>query len=282
MFSFACTISQSDYRAMSMVLITIPGDTKREFANMLYEATHGSLKLVIIQKPKQETLYRRAVRFYRRVTWCMFEEIWYAILLRMNRRVRSALEYFRANTVRNTSQTYNAPIMEVESVNSDEVYAALARLSPDLIVVWGSAILETRILATAPQAINLHLGYCPHYRGALANQHAVLRGDFSKIGATIHYINEKPDAGDVISVIPADITKRPKELFCALNDRAIATYVAIAADLHMGKRPTAQPQDVSQGKNFLLKSWTPKMRYELGKKVLAWEARSANNETRYC
>ena len=253
-----------------------------EFAHMLYQKTDGALELVIIQKPKHKTPVQRVIRFYQQVTWRMFGEMWYAILLRLNRRVRAALEYFRENTIRNASDGYMAPTFEVDSVNSDVVYEILKKISPDLLVVWGSTILEPRIIATAKQAINLHLGYCPHYRGALANQHAVLCDDLSKIGATIHYISEKPDAGDIIRVIPADLAKKPKELFCSLNDQAVHAYLAVAADLHMGKQLPTEAQDISQSKNFLLRSWTPSVRYELGKKIIAWEHRAKESETRCC
>ena len=61
-----------------------------------------------------------------------------------------------------------------------------------------------------------------------------------------------------------------------------STYLAVAADLHMGKQLPTEAQDISQSKNFLLRSWTPSVRYELGKKIIAWEHRAKESETRCC
>ncbi len=256
---------------MSIVFITIPGDTKREFVNKLHQQTGGVVELVIIQKPKKKTLTERAIRLYKHSMGHTFGELWYALLLRFNRRVRMALRYFREGSIPISSSTYLPKTIEVDSVNSDEMYALLKKISPTVLMAWGCTILEPRMLQTAKHSINLHFGYCPYYRGALANQYAVLFGDFSKIGATVHYMNEKPDAGDILTVIPANSTLKPKELFRTLNDEAMEAYLRIGISLEKGETLPTEKQDISKSKNFLLKSWTPKRRYELGKKIIAWE-----------
>ncbi|MEX0932307.1 MAG: formyltransferase family protein, partial [Parcubacteria group bacterium] len=121
--------------------------------------------------------------------------------------------------------------------------------------------------------VNLHFGLCPHYRGALANQHAVLRDDISKIGATILYINGKPDTGEILSTISACHTLPPKELFQDLNERASTRYLEVVKRLHAGEEWTTTSQEMKSGANLLLKHWTPRMRYNLGKKIVEWERR---------
>ncbi|MDO8600900.1 MAG: formyltransferase family protein, partial [bacterium] len=122
---------------------------------------------------------------------------------------------------------------------------------------------------------NLHMGFAPHYRGAIANQFAVLRGDHSRIGATIHYAEEKVDAGKILAVISADATKPPRELFRDLNDRAHARYLEIAEGLFRGEDLPATAQDISRGELFRLRDWNRETRYKLGRKMLQWE-RSGN------
>jgi|GEM_PF-1797475 len=260
---------------MSIVFITIPGEAKREFAAALERASKGALKLVIVQKPGLKPLMKRFLTLFKRAGLNSIAELWYAVRLRYDGAARKALQYFREYTPgKLTSKRGTVPVLEVESVNGEDAYQALVKLSPDLLVVWGSTILEPRILKTAKRSINLHLGFCPFYRGALANQCAVLRDDVSKIGATVHYINGKPDAGDTLAIVSGDVRKPPRELFRDLNDRAMAAFLDVAVKLHAGLPLAATPQDLSVGENFLLKSWTPKTRYVVAKKVLAWEEKS--------
>ena len=264
---------------MSIVLITIPGDAKRQFANTLYQKTDGNLDLVIIQKPRKKSLMERLVRHYRHTGLGIIKEIWYALLLRLNSRLRNTLEYFRENTLSDSpAESHKTKVIEVESVNSDDVYNMLQELAPDILVVWGSSILKPHILKTAKKSVNLHFGLCPHYRGAVANQHAVLSDDFSRIGATIHLINGTADAGDILAILYADTNKPTRELFRDLNDRALAEYVEIIAQLHTGKELIAEKQGVSDNSVLLLKDWTPSLRYKLGKKVLEWEKSNSLNK----
>ena len=150
----------------------------------------------------------------------------------------------------------------------------LKELSPKILVVWGTAILKPHILKTSEKAVNLHFGLCPYYRGALANQYAVLCDDFEKIGATIHYINSKADSGEILSTILAGNNSHPSDLFRDLNDRAINKYLEVVRDLYSGREVESRPQDTTQSKNFLLKYWTPKTRYKLAKKMRDWERRT--------
>jgi folate-dependent phosphoribosylglycinamide formyltransferase PurN len=257
---------------MSIVFITVPGDEKRMFANALHQKTGGNVKLVVVQKPKRNNFFRRFYRLYKRVgVLNLPKEIFYAILLRLNG-ARSRLEYFRKSTISN-QERFRSDVLETDSVNSDEVYDAVKKISPKLLVIWGSAILSDRLLNVAEKAINLHMGYCPVYKGALANQQAVLLSDFSHIGATIHFAEAKVDSGDILARLSADSTRAPKEMFCDLNDRAIAAYLEIAEKIFSGKEVQSQPQEHSQSKGLLLREWVPSLRYKIGKKLSKLEKR---------
>lgn len=257
---------------MSIVFITIPGHNKTEFARQLHQKIKDGLSLIIVQKKPRKTSVVRLIEFYKKVRLKrFFIEIWYAILLRLNPKVQKSLRYVQGNTKNNNDNSFPVKTIEVSSVNSENVFNILKKISPDLIVVWGSTILKPHILGTAKKVINLHFGYCPFYRGALANQHAILCNDFSKIGATIHYVNDKADAGDIISIIKTQNKYRPKELFYDLHERTIKTYLKIITKLHGGKNLIAKKQDFSKSKNLLLSQWLPSVRYKLGKKIIDWE-----------
>ena len=261
----------AEHTGKGIVLITIPGFDKVDFANRLHEATGGSIELVIIQKPKRRSVFASLKRLYRTMGFFGIpRELWYALVLRLSKKRTRALGYFRTHSVSDT-RSFVPEILETEDVNGEEAYAALSRIAPKLLVVWGSTLLTKQTLATAERAINLHLGYCPHYRGALANQHAVLKGERDRIGATIHYINGRADAGDMLAVLAGDASKKPRELFRDLNDRARETYVDIATRLHRGESIPVQRQGHLSGNTLLLREWTPHRRFRVCERILRWE-----------
>ena len=261
---------------MGIVIITIPGEAKRAFANSLHQLTGENVDLVVIQKPKpnHHSLFQRLNRLYKAVGLrALPREIGYAILLRLNESTRKTLEYFRerSGAISSPEPGYIPKTMETISANSEEVFRTLKALSPDLIVIWGNTIIKPHIVKTAKRAINLHMGLCPYYRGAIANQYAVIERHPAHIGATIHYAEEKVDAGDILATITVDTSKPPQALFRELNDRAEERYLDIASQLFRGANLPQRPQDTSQGKNFVLKNWTPKTRYNLARQIRKWE-----------
>ncbi len=256
---------------MSIVIITIPGDAHREFVNTVHRRTNSGVKLVIVQKPKQLSFIKRVILFCKKAGFPnIFLEAWYAILLRLNPEIKKALRYF--HTPKDGSEEdYLPPVLWTDSVNSDPVHEALQRVSPDVLAVWGSAILEDRIIATAGVAINLHLGHSPEYRGALANQHAVLREDYRRVGATIHHIHSKVDGGDILKQLTLDLSKPPQESFGTLTREARKHFIEIVSKLEAGETLPVRAQEGRDSNVLLLRDWAPSLRYAVGKNVLNFE-----------
>ena len=258
---------------MGIAVITTQGDSKYKFVSDLNKRTGGGVQLLIIKKSKHLSFLERIRNFLKTPNDKILRELRYAILLRLNKKVRKSLEYFRESNAMATKEKLPIPkVMEVDSVNSDEVYNAMRDVAPEILVIWGSEIIKPHILNSAKKAVNLHMGTCPYYRGNLCNQFAVLNNDFSKIGATIHYAVEKVDSGKIISLIQADTSKPPRELFLDLNNRAQEKYLEVIEKIFRGEEISGEAQDLSLGKNFTLKQWTRETRYNLGKKILKWES----------
>lgn len=93
-----------------------------------------------------------------------------------------------------------AEVLEVESANDGRAVDALGGLNPDVVVVFGTGRLGREVLARCPdRTINLHGGDPEHYRGLDTHLWAVYHGDFDQLIATLHYVTEDLDAGDVIA-----------------------------------------------------------------------------------
>lgn len=260
---------------MGIVIITIPGEAQRTFANSLYKRSGQQVDLVIIKKPKpnHERALKRLKKLYRNVGfWAMFEELYYAALLRLRKTTRDTLKYFREhNGVHHPEPGYLAKTLEVDNINSEEVFEILKKLSPELLVIWGNTIVKPHLIRVAKKAINLHMGLCPYYHGAIANQHAVISGELEHVGATIHYAVDEVDIGDILETVTVDTSLPPRDLFRELNDKAKERYLQIALELFGGKNLAQKPQDTSQSQKFMLKNWTPKTRYKLAKRMARWE-----------
>jgi folate-dependent phosphoribosylglycinamide formyltransferase PurN len=257
---------------MSIVVITIPGEQKREFVNQLHKKTKNGVSCVIIQKPKKTSIIQTLLRLSKTVGWAHVpRELWYGLLLRMRPTLQSYLLYVRLRTHKEFSPGYIPKVIEVDSINSKEVRALLLKLKPKLLVIWGTMVLKPEIFSIAKHAINLHMGLGEHYRGAAANQFAIYMNEKDKIGATIHYVHTAVDTGDVLATVTVDSRLPPKEFFTELNDRAEEAFLEIAIQLWKHEKLDSTPQNTERSRNILLREWTPQRRYAVAQKIQAWE-----------
>jgi hypothetical protein len=91
-------------------------------------------------------------------------------------------------------------VIDVPSVNGVEVVALLQKLSPEVIVVNGTRILEQRVLnATDGVFLNTHVGITPLYRGVHGGYWALASGDPEHFGTTVHKIDKGIDTGDIVA-----------------------------------------------------------------------------------
>ncbi len=101
----------------------------------------------------------------------------------------------------------NIPFIHVKNVNAVEISDRLLEIKPDLIIsVHLKIILSKAIYSLAKKgAINVHPSLLPKYRGLSPQHQALIHGE-TETGVTIHFIDEKPDTGDIImqEKIPLD------------------------------------------------------------------------------
>lgn len=73
-------------------------------------------------------------------------------------------------------------------------------LSADLIVVFGATYLKGDLCDAliARNAINIHMGVSPYYRGSSCNFWAMYDGNYDMVGATIHRLSGGLDSGSML------------------------------------------------------------------------------------
>lgn len=90
-------------------------------------------------------------------------------------------------------------VVRVDSVNSQACRDALARLQPEVVIVFGTRIIGKETLsAIQVPLMNLHSGITPKYRGQAGGYWALASGDPDHAGVTVHLVDAGVDTGDVI------------------------------------------------------------------------------------
>ena len=102
--------------------------------------------------------------------------------------------------VKVAAQQAGVPVLQPATLKTDEAFAQLAALRPDLIVVAAfGQILRQNVLTLPPHGcINVHASLLPRWRGAAPITAAIKAGD-AETGITIMRMDKGLDTGDIIS-----------------------------------------------------------------------------------
>lgn len=123
----------------------------------------------------------------------------------------------QATPVKKMALELGAPILQPESLRSDDFRHQISELCPDLIVVVAFRILPRKIFEQPKfGSINIHASLLPRYRGAAPINHALLNGE-TNTGLTSFFLNAKVDTGDLIDQVETEI--EPDENYSRLYDR---------------------------------------------------------------
>jgi methionyl-tRNA formyltransferase len=141
---------------------------------------------------------------------------------------------------------------EYETLSATECLRIVRGIAPDfLFSFYFRKMLAPALLKTARRgALNMHGSLLPRYRGRAPINWAIVHGE-ARTGATLHYMTEKPDAGDVVDSQAVDV---------GVNDTAleVSIKVADAAEVVMRRSWPAllagtaprRPQDLASGSYF--------------------------------
>lgn len=86
-----------------------------------------------------------------------------------------------------------------DDANEERFVQRVGGIAPDFIFsFYYRQVLSTQVLNLARfGALNMHGSLLPKYRGRAPVNWAVIRGE-TRTGATLHYMTEEPDAGDIV------------------------------------------------------------------------------------
>jgi methionyl-tRNA formyltransferase len=139
--------------------------------------------------------------------------------------------------------------------NADELInliPKLQKLSPDYIFsFYYRHMIPAQILACAKiAALNMHGSLLPKYRGRAPVNWAILHGE-TQTGATLHIMEAKPDAGDIVgqSTVSIGPDETATDVFGKVSQAAVIVIEQALPNLMQGKVP-CKPNELQKGSYF--------------------------------
>ena len=124
-------------------------------------------------------------------------------------------------SVADTAGEYGLPLVMPADAGSADLAEQVARLQPDFIFsFYYRSMLGAPLLQSARRgALNIHGSLLPKYRGRAPVNWAILNGE-RETGATLHYMVERADAGDIVDQFAVPILE---------DDDALAVFGKVTA-----------------------------------------------------
>jgi len=163
----------------------------------------------------------------------------------------SSTEEIWFESVRSLAERHAIPYL-TSDINDPENVERLREIAPDFILsFYYRNMISKEVLAVPLRgALNLHGSYLPRYRGRVPVNWAVINGE-RETGATLHYMVEKPDAGDIVDQERVEIafTDTALDVFVKVTDAA-ETVIARAWPLLRDGTAGRRPMNLSEGSYF--------------------------------
>ena len=130
-----------------------------------------------------------------------------------------------------TAAEYGLETLTPASAAEPQIEERLASLRPDfLFSFYYRSLLPGQLLRSARRgALNMHGSLLPRYRGRAPVNWAILKGE-RETGATLHYMVERADAGDIVDqlAVPILIDDDAREVFAKVT---VAAETVLARSL---------------------------------------------------
>jgi methionyl-tRNA formyltransferase len=150
------------------------------------------------------------------------------------------------------AQEYAIHAVTPDSPNTAEWLARGAAEKPDFVFSFYYRYMLDAAWLRMPTcgALNMHGSLLPKYRGRAPVHWAIIQGE-TETGASLHYMVEKPDAGNWVDQEPVPILENDDALAVSVKVAAAAEHVLRRSlpSLIAGSAPS-RPLDLSQGTYF--------------------------------
>ncbi len=155
-------------------------------------------------------------------------------------------------SVATSAQDYGLTVIAPADANTPELERTVAGLSPDFVFsFYYRSMLGLPLLRAARRgALNMHGSLLPKFRGRAPVNWAILKGA-SECGATLHYMVERADAGEIVDQMAVPILQDDdaREVFAKVTVAAETVIARSLPGLIAGSAPR-RPQPIEPGQYF--------------------------------
>ncbi len=156
------------------------------------------------------------------------------------------------DSVAGVAAEHGIPAVAPADPNTADFVDRVAAARPEFIFsFYYRQMLKRPMLALAPRgALNMHGSLLPKYRGRVPVNWAIIHGE-TETGATLHYMTEKPDDGDIVAqtAVPILMDDTAGEVFNKVTVAAEMTLHRALPGLVSGSAPRI-PQQRGSGSYF--------------------------------
>ena len=156
------------------------------------------------------------------------------------------------DSVQKLAGLHDIPVITPDDANAPEVVAQIRAVQPDFFFsFYYREMLKAPLLAIpARGALNMHGSLLPKYRGRVPVNWAIIRGETETV-ATLHYMTEKPDNGDIVAqqAVPILPNDTAHEVFQKVTVAAEMALNDVLPALLAGRAPRIK-QDLGKGAYF--------------------------------
>ena len=149
-------------------------------------------------------------------------------------------------------QERGIPYVQPEASGLLKLLPQFQKIAPDYIFsFYYRYLISTAILDTARiAALNMHGSLLPKYRGRAPVNWAVLHGE-TETGASLHIMEAKPDAGDIVGqeAVPIDPDEDATAVFTKVSNAAVHVMQTALPALLEGRVPRT-PNVLANGSYF--------------------------------
>ena len=144
------------------------------------------------------------------------------------------------------------PVFKPDDVNAPAFIEQLRALEPDIIFSFYYREIITQEILDLPAlgAFNMHGSLLPRYRGCAPVNWSIIHGE-KEIGATLHHMVKKLDAGNIVGQKAVTIEAQDTALMVGekVADAAVEVLVEHLSAIKAGNAPSI-PQDNSKSSYF--------------------------------
>jgi methionyl-tRNA formyltransferase len=233
------------------VLLCRDGADQRHLATAL--AAVGRIDAVVVES-RGDARRRKLERVFRRARWWQVPRrvLDVAVLVAYGNWCEKAL----VSGLNATAYPDGVPRLEVENPNDPDSVELLRSLDPDVLLVLGTSILSPEVLAIPKRdALNLHGGGLPDFRGVYSDFWALATDRPDRVGSVLFHLDPGIDTGEIAveemlelgrstslrDIKVANARLRVKLALQALDQIEAGTLPRItqaAADAHNWRAPT--------------------------------------------